>query len=96
VTWAATRNTSRVVGDVNADILLTVEVEDRLTLQRFNEQVLGAEFGTTYPHNILVDGNDERGIDLGILSRFPIRAVRAHFDEPDPINVPGEHKKVGA
>src|SRR6516225_544680 len=62
VTWAATRNTARVAADVNADILLTVEVEDRLTLQRFNEQVLDAEFGTSYLHNILVDGNDERGI----------------------------------
>jgi endonuclease/exonuclease/phosphatase family metal-dependent hydrolase len=90
VTWAATRNTARVIHDVNADILLAVEVEDRLTLQRFNEQVLDAEFGTSYLHNLLVDGNDERGIDVGILSKFPIRGVRAHFDEPDPVNASGK------
>jgi len=86
ITWAATRNTARVAADVNADILLTVEVEDRLTLQRFNDQVLSAEFGTSYPHNVLVDGTDERGIDLGVFSEFPIRAVRTHFDEADPAN----------
>ena len=86
VIWAATKNTARVAADVNADVLLTVEIEDRLTLQRFSEQVLAAEFSFVYPHNMLVDGNDERGIDLGLFSKFPIRDVRNHFDEPDPVN----------
>ena len=74
----AVENNGRVVQAVNADVLLTVEVEDRLTLQRFNDQVL-AGLNAAYPYNILVDGNDERGIDVGILSRFPIRSVRSHI-----------------
>ncbi|WP_217177479.1 endonuclease/exonuclease/phosphatase family protein [Streptomyces sp. AC495_CC817] len=80
IRWEAVENTARVIAEVNADILLTVEVEDRLTLDRFNTQVLGgAVGGTPYPFNLLVDGNDSRGIDVGILSRFPITSVRSHI-----------------
>jgi endonuclease/exonuclease/phosphatase family metal-dependent hydrolase len=82
VSWAATRNTGRVIHEVNPDVLITIEVEDRPTLVRFNEQVLGAEFGSLYPHVMVIDGNDTRGIDVGILSRFPIDTVRSHVDDP--------------
>ncbi|MFE7760721.1 endonuclease/exonuclease/phosphatase family protein [Streptomyces sp. NPDC057438] len=81
----AVENTARVIAAVDADILLTVEVEDRLTLDRFNrqilnEEVLGAGSGARpYPFNLLVDGNDSRGIDVGVLSRFPVRSVRSHI-----------------
>lgn len=82
MTWNATRNTGRVIHEVNPDILITIEVENRPTLVRFNEQVLGAEFGLKYPHALVLDGNDTRGIDVGLLSRFPIETARSHMDEP--------------
>ncbi|MFF7973326.1 endonuclease/exonuclease/phosphatase family protein [Streptomyces sp. NPDC007905] len=79
------RNTGRVVSEVDADILLTVEVEDRLTLERFNTQVLAGALGRRpYPYNMLIDGNDSRGIDIGILSRHPITSVRTHIFDTDP------------
>ncbi|MFJ9658983.1 endonuclease/exonuclease/phosphatase family protein [Streptomyces griseoflavus] len=79
------RNTGRVVAEVDADILLTVEVEDRLTLERFNTQVLAGAFGRRpYPYNLLVDGNDSRGIDVGVLSREPITSVRSHLFDTNP------------
>ncbi|MFF4830340.1 hypothetical protein [Streptomyces sp. NPDC001315] len=43
--WDAVKNTGRVVAEVDADILLTVEAEDRLTLDRFNRHVLGGLLG---------------------------------------------------
>jgi endonuclease/exonuclease/phosphatase family metal-dependent hydrolase len=67
-----------VIQAVAPDVALTVEVENRPTLQRFNEQVLGAQFNMAYPHFMVIDGNDDRGIDVGILSRFPIEAIRSH------------------
>ncbi|MFF3329711.1 endonuclease/exonuclease/phosphatase family protein [Streptomyces sp. NPDC002888] len=83
LSWQAVQNTARVVAEVNADILLTVEVEDRLTLERFNEHVLGETLGhQPYPFNLLIDGNDPRGIDVGILSRHPITSVRSHLFDP--------------
>jgi endonuclease/exonuclease/phosphatase family metal-dependent hydrolase len=87
----AVKNTGRVVSEVDADILLLVEVEDRLTLERFNQQILQGALGRRpYPYNMLVDGNDGRGIDVGILSRHPITSVRPHVFDPDPER-PGGH-----
>ncbi|QIJ62473.1 endonuclease/exonuclease/phosphatase family protein [Streptomyces sp. JB150] len=79
------RNTGRVVSEVDADVLVTVEVEDRLTLERFNTQVLAGALGRRpYPYNLLVDGNDGRGIDIGILSRHPVTSVRPHLFDTRP------------
>jgi exonuclease III len=82
VSWQATFNTGRVIDAVNPDVLLTIEVENRPTLGRFNDQVLGAKFSMAYRHLMVVDGNDTRGIDVGIMSKYPIEAVRSHVDEP--------------
>lgn len=76
----AIRNTARVVAAVNADVLCTVETESRPAMDRFNKQALRPA-NATYPHFLLVDGNDERGIDVGVFSRFPIRSVRSHVDD---------------
>lgn len=84
VAWAATYNTGRVIDAVNADVLVCIEVENRPTVVRFNEQVLGAEFDKAYPHVMVIDGNDDRGIDVGVLSRYPIRWVRSHVDDRNP------------
>ena len=86
IVWDATENTGRVVQAIAADILLVVEVEDRTTLERFNDEVL-ARLECAYPHSLLVDGNDDRGIDVGLLSKYPIRSVRPHFDDTDDVGV---------
>ncbi|MFG2191683.1 endonuclease/exonuclease/phosphatase family protein [Streptomyces sp. NPDC048639] len=78
--WEAVQNTGRLIAEIDADILLTVEVEDRLTLDRFNEQVLNDQMGAKrYPFNMLIDGNDSRGIDVGLFSRRPIDCIRSHI-----------------
>ena len=88
VNWKATFNTGRVVSEVRPDVLITVEVENRPTLERFNEQVLRAQFNFSYSHLMVVDGNDERGIDIGILSQFPIAEIRSHVDDAAPNGEP--------
>lgn len=76
----ATRNTARVVAAVKADVLCVVETESRPALERFNVQAL-KPLKAHYPHFLLIDGNDPRGIDVGVYSRFPIRCVRSHVDD---------------
>lgn len=88
IQWMATYNTGRVIAETDADIQICVEVEDRPTLMRFNEQVLDAEFGKRYPHIMVIDGNDERGIDVGIMSRFPIVQIVSHVDDLGTNEVP--------
>lgn len=76
---AAIVNTARVIAEVNPDILILVEVESRPALQRFHDEVLRPLITKPYSHNMVIDGNDERGIDVGILSRFPIVRMRSHI-----------------
>lgn len=37
---------------------------------------------------MVIDGNDDRGIDVGIASRFPIVQMRSHVDDPGPTGTP--------
>jgi endonuclease/exonuclease/phosphatase family metal-dependent hydrolase len=77
----ATRMTVRVIQDIGADVLGLVEVEDRPALVRFNRDLLGG----LYRHVMLVDGNDDRGIDVAIMTRhgFDIGSIRSNVDKTD-------------
>lgn len=76
-----TRMTARVIQELNADIIGIVEAEDRPSLLRFNEELLGS----MYRHIMLIDGNDERGIDVAIMTKagFEIESVRSNVDAED-------------
>lgn len=78
----ATQNTGRVIRDVAADVLAVVEVDNRIALLRLNEQLLPAVNAEPYPHVMLIDGNDDRGIDVGLMSRFPLGTMRAMSTTP--------------
>ena len=80
----ATRNTARVVKDVDADVLAVCEVENRAALLRFS-QLLPAVQGHPYAHAMVIDGNDERGIDCGIMTRagYTIDWMQSHVDDKD-------------
>ena len=75
-------NTGRIITAANADVLCLVEVENRPVLRRFNETILAV---AQYPHAMVIDGNDERGIDVGLMSRHPIADMRSHVDDPDAV-----------
>ncbi|HWN96345.1 MAG TPA: endonuclease/exonuclease/phosphatase family protein [Methylomirabilota bacterium] len=82
VSGVSVENTARVIQAFQPHVLCVVEVEDRIALDRFQSQVL-KKFNATFKNNLLVDGNDERGIDVGLYSQFPIRSVRSHINEPN-------------
>lgn len=74
--------TARVVQDVNADVLAVVEAEDRIALTRFDEQLL-KPIAAAYGGVMLIDGNDERGIDVGVLIKpgLTIKSICSHVDD---------------
>jgi len=76
-----TRMTARVIQDVNADIIAIIEAEDRPSLVRFNNDLLDG----IYDHVMLIDGNDKRGIDVGIMTRdnFEIKSIQSNVDLED-------------
>ena len=77
----------RIIADrvraINVDVLAVQEVEDIGVLRQFALEDLGG----MYPYQVLVEGNDQRLIDVGLLSRYPIGGVTSwrfaiHPDEP--------------
>ncbi|NJK87878.1 MAG: endonuclease/exonuclease/phosphatase family protein [Bacteroidales bacterium] len=73
--------TARVIKEVNADIFAIVEAEDRPSLVTFNKEFLDND----YRHIMIIDGNDERGIDVGIMTRenFAINSIHSNVDTRD-------------
>lgn len=74
--------TAKVIQDVNADVLAVIEAEDRIALRRFNEQLL-KPIDALYNGIMLIDGNDDRGIDVGLLTKSgcTVESLVSHVDD---------------
>ncbi|MCO6416574.1 endonuclease/exonuclease/phosphatase family protein [Siccirubricoccus sp. KC 17139] len=95
VNAVAIDNTARIIALLRADLLAVVEAESRPALRRFASLLLpGVDFAEedapeapslAYPRVMLVDGNDDRGIDVGLMATedFAIRSVSSHVDDRD-------------
>jgi endonuclease/exonuclease/phosphatase family metal-dependent hydrolase len=67
-----TETVAQRINEMNVDVLAVQEVEDLDTLHQFNREYLEQ---CNYRYCTLIEGNDPRLIDLGVLSRLPIGAV---------------------
>jgi endonuclease/exonuclease/phosphatase family metal-dependent hydrolase len=65
---------ARSIRTLNADVLALEEVENRGYLQRFNRAFL-RDMGYEV---VEFEGNDNRGIDVALLSRLPVGPVTSH------------------
>jgi endonuclease/exonuclease/phosphatase family metal-dependent hydrolase len=75
----AVENTARVISEINADVVCLVEVESRPAIVEFNKRFLkGAH---RYSYKLLIDGNDPRGIDVALFSRYELRNLRSHVED---------------
>jgi endonuclease/exonuclease/phosphatase family metal-dependent hydrolase len=73
------------IKQMDLDVLAVQEVEDIDTLRQFARDDLGG----VYRHVVLIEGNDPRLIDVGILSKLPVGGVTSWQHVPDPLN-PGQ------
>lgn len=85
-TPAKSPGSERALADViessQADVIALQEVENIEILTEFrNSNGLADD----YPHVVLVEGNDGRGIDVALLSKHPIKNVVSHKDEVFPV-----------
>jgi endonuclease/exonuclease/phosphatase family metal-dependent hydrolase len=62
---------SERIKSMNVDVLAIQEVEDVDTLRQFNKEYLSG----MYPYQVLVEGNDQRLIDIGLPSKLPIGSI---------------------
>ena len=65
---------------IDLDVLAIQEAEDIDTLRAFVRDDLDG----LYPHVVLVEGNDPRLIDVGLLSKLPLGAITSWQTTPDP------------
>jgi endonuclease/exonuclease/phosphatase family metal-dependent hydrolase len=81
----AMRMTAQVIRDVGADVIGVVEAENRPALKGFSDTLLPLVGGEPYARVMLIDGNDPRGIDCGLMAReaFPIVSMLSHVDAMD-------------
>jgi len=81
----ATMNTARVIGLLNADVLCVIEAENRVVLKKFNDGVMPMVHLKQFDHIMLIDGNDDRGIDVGIMTKneYDIVKMISHVDDRD-------------
>jgi endonuclease/exonuclease/phosphatase family metal-dependent hydrolase len=66
------------IREADADIVCLQEVDSLPALDHFTSKYLG---GARYHHRLLIDGNDPRGINVGVLSRHEIVSARSHRHE---------------
>lgn len=68
-------NISRVIQATNPDILVLQEIENKNVLNNLATKGLK---GLGYRFEVLIEGDDSRGIDVAILSRFPLIKAQHH------------------
>lgn len=81
ITGIQRNNTAQAILDAAPDILAVQEIENIYTLRNFNQQYLDDYFDRM----ICIDGNDPRGIDVGILFKKGLKVdllnIRTHIDD---------------
>lgn len=81
ITEIQRNNTANVILDASPDILAVQEVENLYTLRIFNDTYLDNYFDKM----LLIDGNDPRGIDVGIMVKRGFKGeivnIRTHVDD---------------
>ena len=71
--------TAAVISKNKPDIIALAEVENMEVLRKFDTKSF---FGPrNFPHCMLIDGNDPRGIDVAVMSRYPIVHLRSYVDD---------------
>jgi endonuclease/exonuclease/phosphatase family metal-dependent hydrolase len=81
----ATRHTATVMRDLDAHVMAVIEADNRIALRDFSAILLQQVGAVPFGHAMLIDGNDARGIDVGILSRkgYELVGNRSHVDDAD-------------
>lgn len=75
-----TAQIARRIRDMDVDVLAVQEVEHIEILRAFNRDHLGG----LYRHVALIEGNDPRMIDVGLLSKLPLGPIVSHQSATHP------------
>ncbi len=81
----AIQNKANVIKDVDPDILLLQEVEDRASLVEFNKEFLSNDDTLRFEQIIYLETNDSYGRGMGILTKkgYQIESIKTHVNDLD-------------
>jgi len=71
------------IAEADADIVALQEVEN---IKVLNQALRKTGLNKVYPHVVLIEGNDQRGIDVALISKHPIQRVVSYKDRQFPIS----------
>jgi len=74
--------TALAIKAAKADVIALQEIESMEALRRFRSKYLGGR--KKYPYILVIDGNDPRKIDVGVLSKYKIERIRTYVNRYDP------------
>ncbi|MBC7545454.1 MAG: hypothetical protein H7338_22225 [Candidatus Sericytochromatia bacterium] len=77
---------------MDADVVGLMDVASLLTLRNFRDKYL-ADMG--YRNLVLIKGNDTRGIDVGLMSPFPVTGIKSHKGVTFPVPDQPAPQKLG-
>ncbi|HPE48816.1 MAG TPA: endonuclease/exonuclease/phosphatase family protein [Hyphomonas sp.] len=73
--------TAEALAATQAEVCALQEVENLVTLTAFDTRYVSRWAGGAFGERVLLEGNDSRGIDVGLLSRLPVVHYRSHARE---------------
>lgn len=81
----AVQNKARVITEVDPDILVLLEVEDRAALVEFNKQFLSSTERLPYVEMVFLETNDlfDRGIGVLAKKGFGLESIKTHVNDLD-------------
>ncbi|UII81104.1 hypothetical protein [Flagellimonas sp. CMM7] len=86
----AIMNKAKVIAEVDPDILVLLEVEDRISLVEFNRHFLSPKNGSLYKEIVFLGTNDPYGRGIGVLAKegFDLESIKTHVNDSDEKNNP--------
>jgi endonuclease/exonuclease/phosphatase family metal-dependent hydrolase len=75
------------------EVVCLQEVDNKLALDAFHDRYLRRVARQTFLYRILIEGNDPRGIDVAVLSQFPIESATTHQHVEADIHYPAGVKR---
>ncbi len=74
---------AEVVDRMDADVIAFQELSSKETLEA--DLLSRRDLAEKYPHIAYLEGNSDRGINVGVISKYPINSVTSHKDERFPL-----------
>ncbi|WP_190810320.1 hypothetical protein [Flagellimonas sp. S3867] len=81
----AIHNKAKVILEVDPDVLILAEVEDRDSLLKFGQSFLSSEQTSPYKEIVFLPTNDTYGRGIGVLAKkgFNLESLQTHVNTPD-------------